>query len=220
MALALVPDFEKRTGHKVTIDNDTASALALRIEGGESFDVVVATPVAIERMFRAGKIAPATATNLARVGIGVAIRDGAAAPDISTLDAFKRAMLAARAIAYTDPASGGTAGAYLALQFEQLGIAAELRPKSVLVKGGLSAERLLTGEADIALQPVSELLMVKGARVIGPLPAAIQTFIVYTGGVGAMSREVAAAEALLAAFSGPDALAVLKAKGMEPAVRD
>ena len=102
-------------------------------------------------------------------------------PDISTVDAFKQSLLAARAIAYTDPASGGTAGIYLAKLFEKMGIAAELKPKSVLVKGGLAAEKLMSGEAEIAMQPASELLAVPGVVLVGPIPLEVQTYIIYAG---------------------------------------
>ncbi len=136
-------------------------------------------------------------------------------PDISTVDAFKKSLLAARAITYTDPASGGTAGAYLANLFEKLGIAAELKPKTVLVKGGLAAEKLLTGEAEIAMQPASELLAVPGAMLVGPIPLEVQTYIIYAGAVSAGARDPAAADALLAALHGPDKAALLKKKGME-----
>ncbi|MDP1753428.1 MAG: substrate-binding domain-containing protein, partial [Reyranella sp.] len=145
-ALELVPEFEKRTGHKVTIENDTAGNLGKRVGAGEYFDVVVMPPLVLGP-YLGNRIVESSAKALARVGIGVAIKQGAPVPDISTVDAFKKSLLAARAIAYTDPASGGTAGTYLAKLFEKMGIAAELKPKSVLVKGGYSAEKLITGEA-------------------------------------------------------------------------
>ena len=161
------------------------------------------------------KLVESSAKPLARVGIGVAVKQGAPVPDISTVDAFKKSLLAARAITYTDPASGGTAGTYLANLFEKMGIAAELKPKTVLVKGGLAAEKLMTGEADIAMQPASELLAVPGAMLVGPIPLEVQTYIVYSGAVSAGARDQAAADALLAALHGPDKAALLKKKGME-----
>jgi molybdate transport system substrate-binding protein len=214
VALELVPEFEKKTGHKVTVENDTAGALARRVAGGEYFDVVVMPPLAMGPLL-GSKLVESSAKPLARVGIGVAIKQGAPVPDISTVDAWKKSLLAARAIAYTDPASGGTAGTYLANLFEKLGIAAELKPKTVLVKGGLAAEKLLTGEAEIAMQPTSELLAVPGAMVVGPIPLEVQTYIIYAGAVGAGARDQAAADALLAALHGPDKAALLKKKGME-----
>jgi molybdate transport system substrate-binding protein len=214
VALELVPEFEKKTGHKVTVENDTAGAVARRVGGGEYVDVVVMPPAAMAPLL-GSKLVESSAKPLARVGIGVAVKQGAPVPDISTVDAFKKSLLAARAITYTDPASGGTAGTYLANLFEKLGIAAELKPKTVLVKGGLAAEKLITGEADIAMQPASELLAVPGAMLVGPIPLEVQTYIIYSGAVSAGARDQAAADALLAALHGPDKAALLKKKGME-----
>jgi molybdate transport system substrate-binding protein len=214
VALELVPEFEKKTGHRVTVENDTAGALARRVAAGEYFDVVVMPPGAMGPLL-GGKLVESSAKPLARVGIGVAIKQGAPAPDISTVDAWKQSLLKARAIAYTDPASGGTAGNYLANLFERMGIAAALKPKTVLVKGGLAAEKLITGEADIAMQPTSELLAVPGAVVVGPIPLEVQTYIIYSGAVSTAARDQAAADALLRALWGPDKEAVLKKRGME-----
>ena len=214
VALELVPEFEKKTGHKVTVENDTAGGLARRIAGGEYFDVVVLPPAALAPLL-GSKAVESSVKPLARVGIGVAIKQGAPVPDISSVDAFKQTLLAARAIAYTDPASGGTAGIYLAKLFEKMGIAAELKPKSVLVKGGLAAEKIVSGEAEIAMQPASELLAVPGVVLVGPIPLEVQTYIIYAGAVSAAARDQSAADALLAALDGPDKAALLKKKGME-----
>jgi molybdate transport system substrate-binding protein len=213
VALELVPEFEKRTGHKVTVENDTAGGLARRVAGGEYFDVVVMPP---ERMgpLLGGRIVESSAKVLARVGIGVAVKQGAPLPDISSVEAFKKTLLAARAIAYTDPASGGTAGTYLANLFAKMGIAAELKPKTVLVKGGYSAEKIVSGEAEIAMQPTSELLAVPGTTLVGPIPLEVQHYIAYSGGVSAASRNPAAADALLLMLADPSNLPLLKKKGM------
>jgi len=214
VALELVPEFEKKSGHKVTVENDTAGGLARRIAGGEYFDVVVLPPAALAPLL-GSKAVESSVKPLARVGIGVAIKQGAPVPDISSVDAFKQTLLAARAIAYTDPASGGTAGIYLAKLFERMGIAEQLKPKSVLVKGGLAAEKIVSGEADIAMQPASELLAVPGVVLVGPIPLEVQTYIIYAGAVSAAARNQAAADALLAALHGPDKAALLKKRGME-----
>jgi molybdate transport system substrate-binding protein len=214
VALELVPEFEKKTGHKVTVENDTAGAVARRVGGGEYVDVVVMPPAAMGPLL-GSKLVESSAKPLARVGIGVAIKQGAPVPDISTVDAFKQSLLAARAIAYTDPASGGTAGIYLAKLFEKMGIADQLKPKSVLVKGGLAAEKIMSGEADIAMQPASELLAVPGVVLVGPIPLEVQSYTIYAGAVSAGARDQSAADALLAALHGPDKAALLKKKGME-----
>lgn len=214
VAQELVPEFEKKTGHKVTIENDTAGALARRVAAGEYFDVVVLPPGLMGPMLGT-RLVESSAKPLARVGIGVAIKQGAPVPDISSVDAWKQSLLKARAIAYTDPASGGTAGTYLANLFERMGIAAELKPKTVLVKGGLAAETLITGQAEIAMQPTSELLAVPGAVVVGPIPLDVQTYIVYSGAVSVASRNQTAADELLRSLWGPGKEGLFKKKGME-----
>lgn len=215
VARELVPAFERDTGHKVTIENDTAGGLAKRISGGESFDLVVAPPAALGPLVASGRVMSESLKPLARVGIGVAVKKGTPLPDIGDVEAFKRALLAARAIAYIDPAAGGTSGIYLAQLFDKMGIGAQLKPKTVLVPGGLVADRVVSGESEIGLQQASELLAVPGATLVGPIPAAIQSYTIYTGGISAAAHDPAAARALLAAFSGDAAAAVLKTKGME-----
>ena len=212
---ALVPDFEKQTGHKVTVENDTAGALVKRIAGGEAFDLVVLTPSALAELTKSGKVAEGSAKPLARVAIGVAVKKGAAMPDISTVTAFQNALLMARAVAYIDPAAGGSSGIYLTQLFEKMGIADRIKAKAVLVPGGLVAQRLLNDQADIAIHQISEILAVPGATLVGPIPVEIQNYTVYAGGVGTNARDVGAARALLEAFSGKAALDTVKAKGME-----
>jgi molybdate transport system substrate-binding protein len=214
VAQELVADFEKKTGHKVTIENDTAGGVARRVRDGEYVDVVVIPPGAMGPLLGT-RLIESSAKALARVGIGVSVKEGAPKPDISTVDAFRQSLLTARAIAYTDPASGGTAGTYLANLFEKMGIAAELKPKTVLVKGGLAGEKLISGEADIAMQPASELLAVPGTVLVGPIPLEVQTYILYSGAVSTGARSQTDADALLRALWGPDKEAVLKKKGME-----
>jgi molybdate transport system substrate-binding protein len=211
----LVPAFERETGHKVIVEKDTAGGLAKRIAGGEAFDVAVLPPAALSPLVASGKIVDGSTRPLAKVGIGVAVKKGAPMPDIGDVEAFKRALLAARAIAYIDPAAGGTSGIYLAQLFEKMGIGAELKPKSVLVPGGLVADRVVRGEAEIGLQQASEILAVPGATLVGPIPAAVQSYTIYAGGIGTGAHDPAAARALLDAFSGASASIVLKAKGME-----
>ena len=215
VAAELVPAFERETGHKVVIESDTAGGLAKRIASGEAFDVAVLPPAALSPLVTSGKVVDGSTKPLAKVGIGVAVKKGAPLPDIGDVEAFKRALLAARAIAYIDPAAGGTSGIYLAQLFDKMGIGAELKPKSVLVPGGLVADRVVRGEAEIGLQQASEILAVSGATLVGPIPAAVQSYTIYAGGIGAGARDPAAARALLATLSGNAVAAVLKAKGTE-----
>src|SRR5919198_1071244 len=119
--LALIPDFEKQTGHKVTVDNDTVGALAKRIDGGEAFDLAVLTPAAINELSNKGQFVAGSRTNLARVGVGVVVKDGTPKPDIGSVEAFKRAVLSAKSVAYIDPAAGGSSGHFLARLVDKLG---------------------------------------------------------------------------------------------------
>ncbi len=160
-------------------------------------------------------MASGSAVRLARVGIGVAVRKGAPAPDIATVAAFKAALLQARSVAYIDPAAGGSSGIYLAQLFAKLGIADAIKDKAVLVPGGLVAERVVSGEAELGIHQISEILAVPGATLVGPLPAEIQNYTVYAGGVAAAARDVEAARRFLAALGGAPALEALKEKGME-----
>ncbi len=214
---ALVPDFEKQTGHKVTVDNGTVGQLKKRIEAGEAFDVLVITPAAVDEMIASGKLAAGSHVSLASVGIGVVVKEGAPKPDVSTVDAFKKALLAAKTVAYIDPASGGSSGIYVDKLLEKLGIADQIRPKAKFKKGGHVADLIANGEAELGLHQISEILPVQGAALAGPLPKEIQNTTTYAAGLSAAPKDKAAGEALIKTFSGAAAVAVLKSKGMEPA---
>ena len=214
VAQEIIPAFEKRTGHKVTIENDTAGNLAKRVGAGEYFDVVVMPPMLLGA-FLGNRVVESSAKELARSGIGVAVKQGAPQPDIGTTDSFKSALLAARAVAYIDPASGGSSGVYLDKLFEKLGIAAQIKAKAVLVRGGLVAEKVANGEADIGLQQKSELMGVPGAVLVGPLPLMLQYYTPYSGAVSVASRNRAAADALLLELADPKNLPILKQKGLD-----
>src|SRR5437763_12322134 len=215
VVLELVPQFEKETGHKAVVDNDTAGGLAKRIEGGEVFDAVVVTPGVIDDLANKGKVVADTRANVARVGVGVVVKEGAPLPDISSVDAFKRALIAAKSVAYIDPASGGSSGIYLTGLFDKLGIAAEIKPKAKLKRGGYVAELIANGEAELGLHQISEILPVKGVKLVGPLPAEIQNYTTYAAAVGADAKQPDAARALIKLLTGPTAESVLKARGME-----
>jgi molybdate transport system substrate-binding protein len=212
---ALVPGFEKQTGHKVAIDNATAGALAKRIEGGEVFDVAVITPKVIDDLAQKGKIAPGSRVDLAKVGIGVAVKEGAALPDIGTVEAFKRTLLAAKSVAYIDPKAGGSSGIYFDGLLDRLGIAGEIRPKAKLKQGGYVADLVASGDAEVAVHQISEIVPVKGVVLVGQLPAEIQSFTTYAAAVGANAKDVTAAKALIEHIAGPAATPILQARGME-----
>lgn len=212
---ALAPAFEAQTGHTVRVENATAGALVRRIAQGEAFDVVVLTPAAMQPLVQANRVVPGSVVRLAQVGIGVAVAPGAPIPDIGSEAALRQTLLAARAVAYIDPAAGGSSGIYLAQLFEHMGIAAPMARKAVLVPGGLVAQRVVNGEADIALHQISEILAVPGAVLVGPIPAEVQNYTVYAGAVSTTAQESPAAKAFLDLLAGERAQAVLKDKGMQ-----
>ena len=214
---AVAAEFERGSGHKLTIDNDTAGGLLRRIGEGEAFDLAILTPAALQELVGKGKIAAGTPADLARTSVGVAVKEGAPRPDIATVAAFKAALLAATRVAYIDPAAGGSSGIYFSKLLETMGIADAVRAKAVLVPGGLVAQRLVTGEADLAVHQISEILAVKGATLVGPLPAEIQSYTTYTGGIGAASAQPEPAKAFLAFLGSDVARRILAEKGMEPA---
>jgi molybdate transport system substrate-binding protein len=213
---ALAPQFEKTTGHTLIIDNDTAGGLTKRIEAGEAFDVVFLPPTAMGTLTSKGFVATEGQANVARVGIGVAVKEGAPVPEIGTTDAFKTALQRAKAIAVIDPKAGGSSGIYLADLFQKWGMTDTLKAKLVLVPGGLVATRLLNDEADLALHQISEIIAVKGAKLVGPLPAEIQNFTVYRAGLAAKSTTRTPAAAFIELMQSPAAKAILQHKGMEP----
>jgi molybdate transport system substrate-binding protein len=211
----IVPDFEKQTGHKVILERETVGALTKRIEAGQPFDIAILTPGAIEDLTKTGKIAAGTRANLARVGVGVVVKAGAPAPDISSVEAFKRALVAAKSVAYIDPEAGGSSGIYVAGLLDKLGVAAQVKPKAVLIHGGAVAEHVAKGEAELGIHQISEILPVPGITLVGPLPREIQNYTTYSAGLAAGAKDNEAAKALMTALTGPAAAALLKSKGME-----
>ena len=216
VVLALVPAFEQQTGHKVSVDNGTAGELQKRIDGGEAFDVAVISPVVVDALIDKGRIVRGSRHDLATVGVGVVVKEGTPKPDIGSVEAFKQAMLAAKSIAYIDPKSGGTTGIYIEKLMESLGIGDAVRAKAKLKMGGYVADLVVSGEAEIGLHQISEIVPVKGAVLVGPLPKEIQNITTYSAGLSTTTRSQDAAQALIKAFSSPEAAKLLKSKGMEP----
>ncbi|HEY4073545.1 MAG TPA: molybdate ABC transporter substrate-binding protein [Herbaspirillum sp.] len=215
VAAALVPLYESRTGNKIVLDNDTAGGLARRIEAGAKFDLVILTPDLVKELLAKKKVNADSVANLAQVGIGVMVPAGAPKPMIDTVEHFKQALLNAKSVAYINPASGGSSGIYLAQLFQQWGIAQQIDSKAVKVDGGSVAEHVVKGEAELGIHQISEILPTKGVTLIGPLPAAIQNYTVYTAAISSTSGEQAAARAFLQILTGPEAAKVLKEKGMD-----
>jgi len=214
VVLALQSGFEAASGHRLVVDNDTAGGLLKRIEAGEAFDMAIITPSAIDSLIGKGKVVDGSRVAIARVGVGVAVKDGAPKPDLSSVDAFKRALLSATTVAYIDPASGGSSGIYVAGLLKKLGIADEIKPKERLQAGGYVAEKVAKGEAEIAIHQISEILPVKGVTLAGPLPEEIQNYTVYAAGLSATSGDPKAAQAWIDYLKGPAASAAIESRGM------
>ncbi|MBS0517825.1 MAG: substrate-binding domain-containing protein [Proteobacteria bacterium] len=211
----IVPGFEKKTGHKVTIVSDTAGALFRRLRSGESFDVIVLTSDGLDALADLGTVQADSITPLAQVGIGVAVPLSAPQPNIYSVEAFRQTLLNARRVAYMDPRTGSTSGNALVAIFQTLGISSQIAQKAVLVRMGPAADAVAHGEADIALQQASEIRLVPTVRFAGLIPPQVQVYTTYTGAVSAATHEQDASTALLAALSDPGVEPILKRRGLE-----
>ena len=214
----IAAQFEKTTGHKVTAAYGPTGGLAKRIADGEAADMVVLGSQTSELM-QQGKLAAGSNTDIARGMIGVGVVKGAPKPDISSEAAFKAALLSAKSIAVTDPASGGGSGVYFGKLFEQMGLTQSLKPKLKLAAGGpngYAATFVARGEAEFALQPIPELMAVPGIEVVGPLPGAFQNVTIYTASIPVSAKEADAAKALIKALAAPSSAAIYRARGLEP----
>ncbi|HEX4328127.1 MAG TPA: molybdate ABC transporter substrate-binding protein [Burkholderiales bacterium] len=210
----LAPQFEKATGNKVVLVYGTSAGLKDEIEKGAAFDVAVLTTGGIDDLTKKGKVAAGTQHGLARSGAGVAIKRGAAKPDIGTTEAFKRALLNAKSIGFVDATPTGN---YLKGLFVRLGLADALKPKIKLVDSKVGAGgAAAAGEVEIGLTQISEILSKPGAELVGPLPEDIQVYTDFASGVGALAKEAATAAALIKFMSTPEAAKVIKEKGMVP----
>ncbi|MES5482017.1 substrate-binding domain-containing protein [Bradyrhizobium sp. INPA03-11B] len=199
----------------VAIDADFAPTLALleRLREGEVADVVILTREGLEEMIGEVRVAQQSAVNLARSYVGVAVKAGAAHPDIASEAALREALLGARAVAYSRL---GASGILFAQLIARLGIAEAITARAVIIPMGFTAEKLVTGEADLAIQQISELKQVDGIEVVGPIPLNLQTPAVFSAGRMTASQRAAAAEHLLRYLSSPEVAPVLRETGLEP----
>jgi molybdate transport system substrate-binding protein len=211
----LQPQFERTTGHTVTMTFGEAGDLRKRIQSGEMGDVIVLPRVVLDQLLTQGKLVPGTTVDLGQSGMGLGVRADTPKPDIGSAETLKRALLAAKSIVITDPATGGVSGVHIAEVFQRLGIAEELKPKLKLNRGGPNAAFVARGEADMAIQLAHEIRAVPGVDFI-PLPAQFQRTFVFSTGLDPKAKDSAPAKALLQFLSGPEGMAVIRAKGMDP----
>lgn len=206
-----VPLFESGSGVKADVRFALTSVLKKELEDGAIFDIALLPRLELDALVQHGSIGAGTQTDITRSAVGLAVRAGAPKPDIGTVAAFKRTLLAAQAVGYSD----GPSGAYVTDLLQRLGIALEMKSKVRLTSGPV-AELVAKGEAEIGLQQIVAILPVKGAELVGPLPAELQNIIVYAAGVSARSANGQAARQFVAFMMTPQAVHLIRAKGMEP----
>ena len=217
---SLVPEFERRTGNKVLIAygpsmGTTANAIPVRLDRGEPADVLIMVGYALSDLATKGKVMPDSLVELVKSPIGVAVKAGAPHPDISSADAVKRMLIAAKTIAYSDSASG----VYVSTEmFDKLGIKDEMKAKARMIPATPVGEIVASGEAEIGFQQISELKPVKGIDIVGPLPAGLQKITVFSAGIASNAKESEAGKALIKFLGSPDARQTIVDSGLDPIV--
>ncbi len=212
----LAAKFESTGGGKVTVVYGLAAQLKQRISDGEAADGAVLIRPMMEDLLKQGNLAAGSLANVGGTPIAIAIRSGAPKPDISTVDALKHTLIAAKSISYADPAKGGASGVYFAKVVDQLGLTNELKAKTILVPGAQAPELVAKGEAELGVAQGSEIIPVAGAEILGPLPGNLGSVTQFAAGIATASKAPDAAKAFIKFITGPDAAPVLKAKGFAP----
>jgi len=212
----LKPKFERATGHSITMVYSVIADLKKRVQEGETADVMFLSHGALDDLEKQGKVAKGSIVDVAKSSVAVAAREGVPKPDISTPDALKATLLAAKSVVYADPAKGGASGVHFAKMVEKLGIADAMKPKTILVPGAQAAEVVSKGQAELGVAMASEIVPVPGAQLVGVLPSDLGMTLVFSAAVGATNKDREAANALIRFVTGPEGTAVLKAKGMDP----
>jgi molybdate transport system substrate-binding protein len=214
----LFRQFETTSGHKLAVTWGTAPMLVKRIESGETADVLILSRAGIDTLVKQGKVAPGSVVTLAGSGVAIAVKAGAPKPDISTPEALKQTLLKAKSIAYSEPSAGGASGVYFAKLIERMGIAEEMKRKTKYPPaGGFSAELLLTGEAELAVQQKPELLHVAGTEIVGFLPGGLNLVTEFAVGLMPGSKNAEAGKVLIEMLRSPASKAAFRAKGLDPA---
>ena len=212
----LVPKFEAATGHKLVIDFGATGTFKSKVEAGEPVDLVIIGSEGVDDLIKQGKIAADTRIEIARVGIGVAVREGATKPDISSVDAFKGALVNAKSVTYTPE---GASGAHLTKVLDRLGIAEQVKGKTKANNPQRVPQAVAEGEAELAIAGSPSLVAAKGVDFVGLLPSDLQSYFINTAGVVTAAKQPEAAKAFVKHLTTPEAAAVIKAKGMEPLAR-
>ena len=217
----LLPDFQTSSGNTAMIEYGPAGAIAGRIQKDDAADVVIVSRSQLQKLESNGKVVHGSLVNIAGSALGVAVRKGAPKPDIGSVAAFKRALLAARSIGYRDPATGSTSGTYTAGMLERLGIAEDLKPKLRLdrTQGDVPEnvfQAVAKGEIEMQIGQITEIIIAPGVDLAGPLPSEIQNTTLMAAGIITTSKAPDAARAFIGFISSPSAAAILKASGFEP----
>jgi len=208
------PQFERATGHKLTVSSDLPAEFVRRADAGEPFDIIITGSPVLDGFIKDGRIVANTRTNISRSGIGVAVRAGARKSDISSVEAFKRALLDAKSIAYLKDVGSGI---YVAGLVERLGIAGAIRSKLTRPDSDIVSELVARGEVDLGIVVITQIVTTPGVELVGPLPPEIQSYVSFSAGISVNSKVPEAAAALIKFLTGPAAVAVIRTQGMEPA---
>jgi len=210
-------EFSHKTSHQIDVTTNTSGALQQMLRSGSKADIIIVAANAMDALEKDKLVIPGTRVDVARGLVGVGIRQGAASPDLSSADAFKKAVLAARSVSYVDPKAGGTSGTYIAGLFQRLGIAAEMQKKTVFRNQGSEvADAVAKGEAEIGITFTSEMVPNKGVKLAGFLPESIQLPTIYTAAIPVGAPNADLARAFLKELKTPLAQAALKEAGLEP----
>ena len=207
------PHFERTTGYRLNVTSDLPPAFERRLGAGEPFDLVITGSSVVDGWIKAGRIKPETRTDIARSGIGVEVRAGAAKPDISSVEALKRALLDAKSIAYLRVGSG----IHVASLVERLGIAEAIKPKVTRPESDIVSELVAQGDVELGIVVITQILTTPGVDLVGPLPPGTQSYVMFTAGVSASSKVAEAARQLITFLTGSTAGPVIRKQGMEPA---
>jgi molybdate transport system substrate-binding protein len=212
----IAPQFERATGNKLVLGYSLIADLKKRILAGETADLIILSRPVMDDLAKENKFASGSITDIVGTPVAIAVKAGAPKPDISSVEALKRSLLAAKSIVYADPAKGGASGVYFARVVDQLGLTEQLKSKTILVPGAQAAEVLAKGEAEIGVAQASEIVPDPGAQLVGPLPGEFNSVTKFTAGIGAGSKASDAVKTLVQFLKSPAALAVFKSKGLEP----